>query len=281
MHVLLTTTGSDDGPELVEWSKPAGFEEVDGLEIKRQGCQTVEAQIQLHLDCCPGRFKVSKDLADCLQLNLQNLETRSKVLEALWHYIKVNRLQDPSNSAQILNDVRLKKLFGCDKVDISSLLKRLDEHLAPPAPVKISHTIQLPPLYGQDQADMDQCYDIDVQVNEPAPGADVDRFFVATPKDTERKYKIDSLNEQILRIANEIKEHQTKREFYQSLHHAPYEFLDELVDKQAQEHQNKANQKAGIFEESHATSHFHKPWVSDAVHRYLVMQSLKEHGNQF
>jgi len=24
MHVLLTTTGSDDGPELVEWSKPAG-----------------------------------------------------------------------------------------------------------------------------------------------------------------------------------------------------------------------------------------------------------------
>ena len=114
-----------------------------------------------------------------------------------------------------------------------------------------------------------------IQVNEPAPGADVDRFFVATPKDTERKYKIDSLNEQvqsiltaswllrdctptawwlhtvlilnahqllcgcmqILRIANDIKEHQTKREFYQSLHHAPYEFLDDLVAKQAQEHQ--------------------------------------------
>jgi len=280
MHVLLTTQGSEAGPEIVEWSKPAGFEEVDGLEIKRVGTRTVETQILIHLDCCPERFQLSQQLADVLQLNVNNQESRTKVLEALWHYIKVMNLQDSSNSAQILCDQKLKKLFGCDKADISSLLKRLDEHMSPSPPVTIHHTIRLP-LYGSDPAELDQCYDVDVLVNDPAPGADFERFFVATPKDSERKYKIDSLNEEILRVANTIKEHQSKREFYQSLHHAPYEFLNELIATQALDDQKKAKQKAGTVEESHSTSHFHKPWISEAVHRYLVMQSLSQHGNQF
>ena len=44
------------------------------------------------------------------------------------------------------------QIFGCDSMDVSSLLRHLDEHLSPPEPIEISAR-----LGGRDQ-----CYDVQV-----------------------------------------------------------------------------------------------------------------------
>eukprot|EP00656_Telonema_subtile_P056157 TRINITY_DN8911_c0_g1_i1.p1 TRINITY_DN8911_c0_g1~~TRINITY_DN8911_c0_g1_i1.p1 ORF type:complete len:359 (-),score=119.56 TRINITY_DN8911_c0_g1_i1:290-1366(-) len=264
------------GPEqLVEWKKPDGFEEVDGLEIKRTGDVSLEAMMLLHLDFNPRRFKLSKELCDTLQLANQP-ETRPKVLEALWHYIKVMKLQDSTNTLQVNNDSKLKKLFGCDRMEVSQLFKKLDDHLSPLPPVQIKHTLR---LVGN-PAELDQCYDLDVTTND-VPNMDPERFFTRTQADNDRRNKIDHINDQIFAVANDIKAHLEKRQFYQSLHHAPVPFLNSLLATQAQEHKKAQQQKAGLLSERSQAPYYHQPWVPQAVSRYLLMRSSTEHGNQF
>lgn len=273
--IQLQLTEPNGQEQLVEWHKPPGFEEVDGIEIKRAGDTSLDATVLMHLDFSPKRFQLSQPLRETLELADQP-ETRGKVLEVLWHYIKMLKLQDSANALQVNNNKPLKKLFGCDRMEVSQLFKKLDDHLSPLAPVKLEHKIR---LYG-DPGDLDQCYDIDVQVNEPAH-TDMERFFTRTQQDGERKLRIDQINNQILSTANEIKTHQEKRQFYKSIHAAPNEMLNQLIATMAQDHKRKQLEKAGAFNEAKQASHYHKPWVEEAVPRYLVMRSLTEHGNQF
>lgn len=265
------------GPEqLVEWKKPEGFEEVDGLEIKRSGELSQEAMLLLNLEFSPKRYQLSDKLCETLELPKQP-ESRPKVLEALWHYIKMFKLQDSTNTLQVNNDANLKKLFGCDRMEVSQLFKKLDDHLSPLPPVQIKHTLR---LHG-DPSELDQCYDIDVVVSD-VPSTDPERFCSPhTQADSDRRHKIGQINDQIFAVANDIKTHQHKRQFYQSLHAAPVPFLNSLVATQAQEHKKAQQKKAGLYSEHKQASYYHQQWVPQAVSRYLLMRSSTEHGNQF
>eukprot|EP00658_Telonema_sp_P-2_P021592 TRINITY_DN18603_c0_g1_i2.p1 TRINITY_DN18603_c0_g1~~TRINITY_DN18603_c0_g1_i2.p1 ORF type:complete len:192 (+),score=53.40 TRINITY_DN18603_c0_g1_i2:69-578(+) len=83
-NMQVRLTGGPAGEELVEWNKPLGFEDVDGLEVKRQGKQDLTAELLINLDFSPRRYQLSQQLRQILELADQP-ETRPKVLEALWH----------------------------------------------------------------------------------------------------------------------------------------------------------------------------------------------------
>ncbi|GKA44296.1 SWI/SNF complex component SNF12 [Tanacetum coccineum] len=84
----------------------AGFEGVQGFEVKRKGDKKFTANIQLEMNYMPGEYKLSLALMEVLGIEV---DTRSRIIAAIWHYLKT------------------RKRF----------------HLSPPQPVHLEHKIKL------------------------------------------------------------------------------------------------------------------------------------------
>jgi upstream activation factor subunit UAF30 len=70
----------------------------------------------------------SEPLAALLQV--ENL-SRPQVVKQLWVYIKGNELQNPQNKREILCDVKLRAVFGVDKLDMFKMNKVLGQYVTP------------------------------------------------------------------------------------------------------------------------------------------------------
>uniref|UniRef100_A0A8D2J289 Hexosyltransferase n=1 Tax=Varanus komodoensis TaxID=61221 RepID=A0A8D2J289_VARKO len=81
------------GPDnhLVEWHRTPTTQETDGFQVKRPGDVSVRCTLLLMLDYQPPQFKLDPRLARLLGIHTQ---TRSAIIQALWQYIKTNKLQD-------------------------------------------------------------------------------------------------------------------------------------------------------------------------------------------
>jgi len=55
---------------------------------------------------------------------------RSEVTKKLWEYIKKNNLQDPKDKRTILNDEKLKKVFGIPSVHMMKMAGFISKHLS-------------------------------------------------------------------------------------------------------------------------------------------------------
>ncbi|XP_072105118.1 SWI/SNF-related matrix-associated actin-dependent regulator of chromatin subfamily D member 2 isoform X2 [Mobula birostris] len=81
------------GPDnhLVEWHRMPTTQETDGFQVKRPGDVNVKCTLLLMLDHQPPQYKLDVRLARLLGVHTQ---TRANIMQALWLYIKKNRLQD-------------------------------------------------------------------------------------------------------------------------------------------------------------------------------------------
>jgi SWI/SNF-related matrix-associated actin-dependent regulator of chromatin subfamily D len=70
----------------LQWHKTQAAKESDGFEIKRTGTTSVKAKIFLTLDTPSEKFKLSPDLSQITNLQV---DTRPRVIMAMWQYIKV------------------------------------------------------------------------------------------------------------------------------------------------------------------------------------------------
>ena len=55
---------------------------------------------------------------------------RSEVTKKIWVYIKKNDLQDPKDKRMILNDEKLKKIFGTASVHMMKMAGAIGKHLS-------------------------------------------------------------------------------------------------------------------------------------------------------
>nr|XP_011462043.1 PREDICTED: upstream activation factor subunit UAF30-like [Fragaria vesca subsp. vesca] len=53
---------------------------------------------------------------------------QSEVLQRIWEYIKVNRLEDPLNPMAILCDAKLQDLFSCESISALGIPEVLARH---------------------------------------------------------------------------------------------------------------------------------------------------------
>jgi len=256
VHFPPESSGGDD--VVVEWHKSPGNEVTDGVEIEQPAGTGAEARLSLALEYSPPRFQVSEALRKLLVMDPE-VETRAKVLEHVWLYIKAHQLQGESRT-KIVNDEEFKKLFGCDTMDVSSLLRRIDEHLAPPAPIEISAKV----------GDRDQCYDVQVEVQSQHM-IDANQFL--TKMNGELKTQIDSLDNEIGHLVAKIADHRIKRQFYQCLHTAPVDFINDLVASQVRDQCAKTGEDIPRGSEEKNTANFRKGWVLEATQRYLGIKA--------
>ncbi|KAG8447008.1 hypothetical protein GDO86_014450 [Hymenochirus boettgeri] len=129
------------GPDnhLVEWHRMSTTQETDGFQVKRPGDVNVKCTLLLMLDHQPPQYKLDPRLARLLGVHTQ---TRANIMQALWLYIKTNKLQDSHEKEHINCNRYFRQIFNCMRMRFSDIPMKLASLLQHPDPIIINHTIR-------------------------------------------------------------------------------------------------------------------------------------------
>ncbi|XP_029313521.1 SWI/SNF-related matrix-associated actin-dependent regulator of chromatin subfamily D member 3b isoform X3 [Cottoperca gobio] len=246
------------GPDnhLVEWHRTATTQETDGFQVKRPGDVSVRCTLLLMLDYQPPQFKLDPRLARLLGIHTQ---TRSCIIQALWQYVKTNKLQDSHDKEYINCDKYFQQIFDCPRLKFSEIPQRLTNLLLPPDPIVINHVISVDPNDQKKTA----CYDIDVEVEDPLKGQ-MSSFLLSTANQQE----IASLDNKIHETIESINQLKIQRDFMLSFSRDPKGYIQDWLKSQSRDLKLMTD-VVGNPEEERMAEFYHEPWSQEAVSRYF------------
>uniref|UniRef100_A0A673J5W3 SWI/SNF-related matrix-associated actin-dependent regulator of chromatin subfamily D member 3 n=1 Tax=Sinocyclocheilus rhinocerous TaxID=307959 RepID=A0A673J5W3_9TELE len=246
------------GPDnhLVEWHRTPTTQETDGFQVKRPGDVNVRCTLLLMLDYQPPQFKLDPRLARLLGIHTQ---TRSSIIQALWQYVKTNKLQDSHDKEFINCDKYFQQIFDCPRLKFSEIPQRLTNLLLPPDPIVINHIISVDPNDQKKTA----CYDIDVEVEDPLK-AQMSSFLLSTANQQE----IASLDNKIHETIESINQLKIQRDFMLSFSRDPKSYIQDWLKSQSRDLKLMTD-VVGNPEEERRAEFYHQPWSQEAVSRYF------------
>ncbi|PAV85927.1 hypothetical protein WR25_00946 [Diploscapter pachys] len=250
------------GPDnhLVEWHRTPTTNETDGFQVKRPGDRPVKCTILLLLDYQPMKFKLHPRLAKVLGIAA---ETRPKIIEALWQYIKTHKLQDPNDRDTIVNDVFLEQCFGTKKMRFMEIPQRLHQLLTQPDPLVLHHIIQ----HNEGGAEKNtECYDIDVEVEDP-----LKQHMAAFVHSQQSAQEIANLDQKIYDIVEQINEWKIRRDFYARFADSPHDFIEKWLMSQSADLKTMTESN-GDTETDRKVEAYFKPDIEEGVFRYLYQK---------
>uniref|UniRef100_A0A671FR03 SWI/SNF related BAF chromatin remodeling complex subunit D3 n=1 Tax=Rhinolophus ferrumequinum TaxID=59479 RepID=A0A671FR03_RHIFE len=245
-----------EGKLLDDWHRTPTTQETDGFQVKRPGDLSVRCTLLLMLDYQPPQFKLDPRLARLLGLHTQS---RSAIVQALWQYVKTNRLQDSHDKEYINGDKYFQQIFDCPRLKFSEIPQRLTALLLPPDPIVINHVISVDPSDQKKTA----CYDIDVEVEEPLKGQ-MSSFLLSTANQQE----ISALDSKIHETIESINQLKIQRDFMLSFSRDPKGYIQDLLRSQSRDLKVMTD-VAGNPEEERRAEFYHQPWSQEAVSRYF------------
>lgn len=229
----------------------------EGFEVKRKGDKEFMANIRLEMNYLPEKFKLSSPLMEILGIEV---DTRSRIIAAIWQYVKARKLQNADDPSYFNCDPPLQKIFGEEKMKFSMVSQKITSHLSPPQPIHLEHKIK---LSGNSPAG-NACYDVVVDV--PFP---VQKELSALLANNEKTKEIEACNEAICTTIRKINEHRKRRAFFLGFSQSPVEFVDALIESQGKDLKFLAGEVSRSDEKEHQADFYNQPWVEDAVIRYL------------
>uniref|UniRef100_A0A8C2ZN73 SWI/SNF related BAF chromatin remodeling complex subunit D3b n=1 Tax=Cyclopterus lumpus TaxID=8103 RepID=A0A8C2ZN73_CYCLU len=246
------------GPDnhLVEWHRTPTTQETDGFQVKRPGDVSVRCTLLLMLDYQPPQFKLDPRLARLLGIHTQ---TRSCIIQALWQYVKTNKLQDSHDKEYINCDKYFQQIFDCPRLKFSEIPQRLTNLLLPPDPIVINHVISVDPNDQKKTA----CYDIDVEVEDPLKGQ-MSSFLLSTANQQE----IASLDNKIHETIESINQLKIQRDFMLSFSRDPKGYIQDWLKSQSRDLKLMTD-VVGNPEEERRAAFYNEPWSQEAVSRYF------------
>uniref|UniRef100_A0A3B5LYP5 SWI/SNF related BAF chromatin remodeling complex subunit D3b n=1 Tax=Xiphophorus couchianus TaxID=32473 RepID=A0A3B5LYP5_9TELE len=246
------------GPDnhLVEWHRTPTTQETDGFQVKRPGDVSVRCTLLLMLDYQPPQFKLDLRLARLLGIHTQ---TRSCIIQALWQYVKTNKLQDSHDKEYINCDKYFQQIFDCPRLKFSEIPQRLTNLLLPPDPIVINHVISVDPNDQKKTA----CYDIDVEVEDPLK-SQMSSFLLSTANQQE----IASLDNKIHETIESINQLKIQRDFMLSFSRDPKGYIQDWLKSQSRDLKLMTD-VVGNPEEERRAAFYHEPWSQEAVSRYF------------
>uniref|UniRef100_A0A4W5NCJ5 SWI/SNF related BAF chromatin remodeling complex subunit D3b n=1 Tax=Hucho hucho TaxID=62062 RepID=A0A4W5NCJ5_9TELE len=246
------------GPDnhLVEWHRTPTTQETDGFQVKRPGDVSVRCTLLLMLDYQPPQFKLDPRLARLLGIHTQ---TRSCIIQALWQYVKTNKLQDSHDKEFINCDKYFQQIFDCPRLKFSEIPQRLTNLLLPPDPIVINHVISVDPNDQKKTA----CYDIDVEVEDPLK-SQMSSFLLSTANQQE----IASLDNKIHETIESINQLKIQRDFMLSFSRDPKGYIQDWLKSQSRDLKLMTD-VVGNPEEERRAEFYHEPWSQEAVSRYF------------
>lgn len=229
----------------------------EGFEVKRKGEKEFNANIRLEMNYIPEKYKLSVALMEVLGIEV---DTRSRIIAAIWHYVKARKLQNADDPSYFNCDPALRKVFGEDKMKFTMVSQKISHHLSPPQPIHLEHRVK---LSGNSPAG-NACYDVLVDV--PFP---VQRELNALMATTEKAKEIEACDEAICTSIRKINEHRKRRAFFLGFSQSPVEFIDALIESQGRDLKLAAGEASRNVEKEQRAEFYNQPWVEDAVIRYL------------
>ncbi|XP_077316293.1 SWI/SNF-related matrix-associated actin-dependent regulator of chromatin subfamily D member 2 [Lithobates pipiens] len=249
------------GPDnhLVEWHRMATTQETDGFQVKRPGDVNVKCTLLLMLDHQPPQYKLDTRLARLLGVHTQ---TRANIMQALWLYIKNNKLQDSHEKEYINCNRYFRQIFNCIRMKFSDIPMKLASLLQHPDPIIINHNISVDPNDQKKTA----CYDIDVEVDDPLK-AQMSNFLQSTTNQQE----IANLDVKIHETIESINQLKTQRDFMLSFSNTPQEFIQDWLKSQSRDLKIMTDVMGNPEEERHS-EFYEEPWTQEAVGRYVFFK---------
>ncbi|XP_069778738.1 SWI/SNF-related matrix-associated actin-dependent regulator of chromatin subfamily D member 3-like isoform X3 [Narcine bancroftii] len=204
----------------------------------------------------PTQFKLDPRLARLLGIHTQ---TRSAIVQALWQYIKTNKLQDSHDKEYISCDKYFQQIFDCPRLKFSEIPQRLTNLLLPPDPIIINHLISV------DLSDQKKtaCYDIDVEVDDPLK-CQMSSFLLSTANQQE----IAGLDNKIHETIESINQLKIQRDFMLSFSKDPKGYIQEWLRSQCRDLKIMTD-VVGNPEEERRADFYQQPWSQEAVSRYF------------
>ncbi|XP_075070439.1 SWI/SNF-related matrix-associated actin-dependent regulator of chromatin subfamily D member 3 isoform X5 [Mixophyes fleayi] len=246
------------GPDnhLVEWHRTPSTQETDGFQVKRPGDVSVRCTLLLMLDYQPPQFKLDPRLARLLGIHTQ---TRAVIIQALWQYIKTNKLQDCHDKEYISGDKYFQQIFDCPRLKFSEIPQRLTNLLLPPDPIVINHIISVDPTDQKKTA----CYDIDVEVEDPLK-SQMSSFLLSTANQQE----ISALDNKIHETIESINQLKIQRDFMLSFSRDPKGYIQDWLLSQSRDLKIMTD-VVGNPEQERRADFYQEPWSQEAVSRYF------------
>lgn len=252
------------GPDnhLVEWHRTSQTGETDGFQVKRPGNMDVKCTILLLLDHQPMKFKLHPRLAKLLGIPV---ETRAKIIEALWQYIKTHRLQDATDHDVINCDSYLEQVFNCQKMRFMEVPQRLQQLLQQPDPLVIHHVIKWDGGAGASGENKNTaCYDIDVELDDPIK--QMQSTFLQSNANIQELMAYDH---KIFDIVDNINELKQKRDFFAAFAENPQQFVQQWLCSQSRDLKNLSDGPAADYELERRADKYVQPDVQEGVYRYI------------
>ncbi|KAK9272799.1 hypothetical protein L1049_003177 [Liquidambar formosana] len=242
---------------IIIWEQARSPAPHEGFEVKRKGDKEFSVNIRLEMNYLPEKYKLSPALMEVLGIEV---DTRPRIIAAIWHYVKARKLQNPNDPSFFNCDPPLQRVFGEEKMKFTMVSQRISQHLSPPQPIHLEHKIK---LSGNSPAG-NACYDVLVDV--PFP---IQRELSVLLANTEKNKEIDACDEAICGAIRKIHEHRRRRAFFLGFSQSPVEFINALIESQSRDLKLVAGEPSRIAEKERRSDFFNQPWVEDAVIRYL------------
>lgn len=213
----------------------------DCLQFSRASQENLNVTISLIRDETPERYKLSKELAEVLDVEE---ETRSGIVLGLWDYIRAMGLQGDEEKRQVRCDDRLRKvcptlpsiyskltntqIFGRDQIFFPQIPDTIGPHTSPMDPVKLPFTIRVDEDFHEDPTPT--VYDIQVAVEDPLRAKMMS--LTQNPKYTAGMRQITTLDDQVALIIQSLTHSRARHSFYTALSNDPVTFVRRWVNSQ-------------------------------------------------
>ncbi|OIW16758.1 hypothetical protein TanjilG_00078 [Lupinus angustifolius] len=237
---------SDD--HVIIWDNARSPIEQDGLEVKRKGDKEFTARIKMELKNVPEKFMLSPQLSKLLGYQL---ETRPRIIAALWLYINSRKLEISNDPFSFICDPSLQMVFGANKMEFQEAIKKLPQHLSLPQPISLEHEIK---LSGNPTSET-ECYDIQVFAHPP-----LDNDISSILAGRESQKQIEFYDDIISSYIKKVHEHQRRRAFFHSFSNSPEDFINASIASQSKDMKLVAGDASDSAENKQRSKFFNQPW---------------------
>ncbi|CAI7668630.1 unnamed protein product [Penicillium crustosum] len=217
----------------VNWSKPNTHSntpapptaEFDSLQFSRASQDNLNVTISLVRDEIPERYKLSKELAEVLDVEE---ETRSGIVLGIWDYIRAMELQEDEEKRQVRCDHRLRSIFGREQMFFPQIPESVGPHTSPMEPIKLPYTIRVDEEFHGNPTPT--IYDIQVAVEDPLRTKMM--ALTQNPAYTSGLRQISSLDDQVALIVQALTHSLARHSFYTALSKDPANFVRRWISSQ-------------------------------------------------
>lgn len=231
-HFFKGLTVEFDNPrgneQAITWKKTQNSNsqgDVDTIEFARKSDENLNITICLTRDEQPERFRLSKALAETLDMEEAD---RAEVVMGIWEYVRAMGLQEDEERRSIQCDDQLRNIFGTDTFFFPQAAERLVPHLHPLPPVKLPYTIRVDEAFHANPEPT--VYHVQVTVDDPLRPL----IFKLTqnPEHQNTLRQLGKLDDELAIVVQALHHHKARHTFFSNLAKDPKRFMDRWMNSQ-------------------------------------------------